>query len=55
MLAARFSVVTVLPRIKTMLEDLVDSYGMQKRVLNIRTTPMGVLDFERDPEEELKC
>lgn len=50
MLAARFSVVTVLPRIKTMLEDLVDSYGMQKRVLNIRTTPMGVLDFERDPE-----
>ncbi|MGF6947686.1 allantoin racemase [Neobacillus sp. B4I6] len=49
-LAARFSVVTVLPRIKTMLEELVDSYGMHKRVLNIRTTPMGVLDFERDPE-----
>jgi allantoin racemase len=49
-LAARFSVVTVLPRIKTMLEELVDSYGMQKRVLSIRTTPMGVLDFERDPE-----
>ncbi|WNS76230.1 aspartate/glutamate racemase family protein [Bacillus sp. DTU_2020_1000418_1_SI_GHA_SEK_038] len=50
MLAARFSVVTVLPRIKTMLEDLVDSYGVSKRVLNIRTTPMCVLDFERDPE-----
>ncbi|WP_035323794.1 aspartate/glutamate racemase family protein [Peribacillus kribbensis] len=49
-LAARWSVVTVLPRIKTMLEELVDSYGMQKRVLKIRTTPMGVLDFERDPD-----
>ncbi|PFP30649.1 Asp/Glu/hydantoin racemase [Bacillus sp. AFS073361] len=50
MLAARFSVVTVLPRIKTMLEELVDSYGMSKRVLNIRCTPLAVLDFERDPE-----
>jgi allantoin racemase len=49
MLAARFSVVTVLPRIKTMLEELVESYGMHKRVVNIRTTPMCVLDFERDP------
>ncbi|RSK47443.1 aspartate/glutamate racemase family protein [Bacillus canaveralius] len=50
MLAARFSVVTVLPRIKTMLEELVDSYGASKKIANIRTTPMGVLDFERDPE-----
>ncbi|PLR80376.1 Asp/Glu/hydantoin racemase [Bacillus canaveralius] len=49
MLAARFSVVTVLPRIKTMLEELVDSYGASKKIANIRTTPMGVLDFERDP------
>lgn len=53
-LAARFSVVTVLPRIKTMLEELVDSYGMHKRCLTIRTTPMGVLDFERDPEGGLE-
>lgn len=50
MLAARFSVVTVLPRIKTMIEELVASYGMQHRVLRVRTTPMCVLDFERDPE-----
>lgn len=53
-LAARFSVVTVLPRIKTMLEELVDSYGMHKRCLNIRTTPMCVLDFERDPDAGLE-
>jgi len=50
MLAARFSVVTVLPRIKTMLEELTASYGMSHRVVNIRTTPLCVLDFERDPE-----
>lgn len=50
MLAARFSIVTVLPRIKTMLEELVSNYGMSHRVVNIRTTPLCVLDFERDPE-----
>ncbi|MBZ5202022.1 aspartate/glutamate racemase family protein [Planomicrobium chinense] len=49
MLGARFSVVTVLPRIKTMLEELVDSYGMSKKVVNIRTTPLCVIDFENDP------
>ncbi|KIL44603.1 aspartate/glutamate racemase family protein [Jeotgalibacillus soli] len=54
MLAARFSVVTVLPRIKTMLEELVDSYGMSRRVVNIRTTPLSVLDFEKDPERGMK-
>lgn len=54
MLAARFSVVTVLPRIKTMLEELVDSYGMGKKVLNIRTTPLCVIDFENDPERGME-
>lgn len=54
MLAARFSVVTVLPRIKTMLEELVDSYGMSKKVINIRTTPLCVIDFENDPERGME-
>ncbi|MED4206678.1 aspartate/glutamate racemase family protein [Neobacillus mesonae] len=53
-LSARFSVVTVLPRIKTMIEELVDSYGMSKRVVNVRTTPMCVIDFERDPERGME-
>jgi len=48
-LAARCSIVTVLPRIKTMMEELVKGYGMERRVVNIRTTPMGVLDFEKHP------
>lgn len=50
MLAARFSIVTVLPRIRTMMEEMVASYGMSHRVVSIRTTPLGVLDIERDPE-----
>lgn len=50
MLAARFSIVTVLPRIRTMLEEMVDGYGMTRRVVSIRTTPLCVLDIEADPE-----
>lgn len=50
MLAARFSIVTVLPRIRTMLEEMVEGYGMGRRVVSIRTTPLCVLDIERDPE-----
>ncbi|QIN80102.1 aspartate/glutamate racemase family protein [Rubrobacter marinus] len=50
MLAARFSIVTVLPRIRTMLEEMVDGYGMTRRVVSIRTTPLCVLDIEEDPE-----
>ena len=49
MLAARFSIVTVLPRIRTMMEEMVASYGMSHRVVSIRTTPLCVLDIERDP------
>ena len=49
MLAERFSVVSVIPRIRTMLEELVKTYGMQDKVVAIRTTPLYVLDIERDP------
>ncbi|PZE20333.1 aspartate/glutamate racemase family protein [Paenibacillus xerothermodurans] len=54
MLAARFSIVTVLPRIKTMLEELVAGYGMGHRVISIRTTPLSVLDFEKDPAKGME-
>ena len=47
-LAARFSIVTVIPRIKTMLEEMVSNYGMSHKVVSIRTTPYSVLDIERD-------
>ena len=49
MLAARFSIVSVVPRIHTLLEELVRSYGMQDKCIAIRTTPLYVLDIEKDP------
>ena len=49
MLAARFSVVSVIPRVRTMLEEMVRGYGMAERIIAIRTTPLHVLDIERDP------
>lgn len=54
MLAARFSVVSVVPRVRTMLEEMVKSYGMQEKVIAIRTTPLYVLDIERDPVGSLE-
>jgi allantoin racemase len=49
MLAARFSIVTVVPRVRAILEDTVRSYGMQDKCIAIRTTPLYVLDIEKDP------
>lgn len=49
-LAARFSIVTVIPRIKTMLEEMVTNYGVRHRIASIRTTPLYVLDIEKDPQ-----
>ncbi len=54
MLAARFSIVTVIPRIHTMLEEMVRAYGMAERIVEIRTTPLYVLDIERDPEGSME-
>lgn len=47
--AHRFSIVTVLPRVKPMLEDMVRFHGLEARCASIRTTPLSVLDCERDP------
>jgi allantoin racemase len=49
MVAHRFSIVTVLPRVKPMLEDLLRFHGLESRCCSIRTTPLSVLDCERDP------
>ena len=62
MLAARFSVVTVVPRVRAILEDTLRSYGMQDKCIAIRTTPLYVLDIEKDPvgsfeklSDEVRC
>lgn len=47
--AHRFSVVTVLPRVKPMLESTVRLHGLEARCASIRTTPLTVLDCQRDP------
>lgn len=49
-LAARFSIVTVIPRIKTMLEEMVVNYGFSHKMASIRTTPLYVLDIEKNPD-----
>jgi allantoin racemase len=48
-LAARFSIVTVIPRIRRMIEEMVAGYGFTHKVARVRTTPYYVLDIERDP------
>lgn len=47
--AHKFSIVTVLPRILPLLEDLVRHVGMESRCASIRSTSLSVLDIERDP------
>ena len=53
-LAARFSIVTVVPRVQTLLEEMVARYGFRDRVVSIRTTPLYVLDVEKDPAKALQ-
>jgi allantoin racemase len=48
--AHKFSVVTVLPRIRPLLEDVVRRYGLEPRCASVRTTSLAVLDIEQDPE-----
>jgi allantoin racemase len=47
--AYSFSVVTVLPRVKPWIEDTVRLHGLESRCASVRTTPLTVLDCERDP------
>lgn len=46
--AHRFSIVTVIPRVIPMLEDLVRRNHLEGRCASIRATPLGVLEIERD-------
>ena len=48
--AHRFSIVTVLPRVKPMIANAVRLHGLESRCASIRTTPLSVLDCEEDPE-----
>ncbi|MDP9367604.1 MAG: aspartate/glutamate racemase family protein [Chloroflexota bacterium] len=48
LVAHQFSIVSVLPRVKPMLLDLVRRYGLTDRCASIRTTGLGVLEIEQD-------
>jgi allantoin racemase len=48
--AFRFSVVTVLPRVRPLIEETVQRVGLTDRCASVRTTPLSVLDCERDPD-----
>lgn len=50
LIAYKWSVVTVLPRVKPLLEDLVLRNGMEMRCASIRCTPLTVLEIEEDIE-----
>jgi allantoin racemase len=50
MVAHRFSVVTVLPRVRPLIEDVVARYGLSGRCASVRATSLAVLDIERDPD-----
>ena len=46
----KFSIVTVIPRIKPLLEDLVTQLGLASKCASIRATNLSVLEIEQDPE-----
>lgn len=50
-IAARFSIVTTLPRSVTIIEDLVHEYGAGHLCRKVRCVEMAVLDLEQDPGE----
>ncbi len=49
--AAKFSIVTIMPRIRMMLEELIQRVGLGHRLASIRTPDLKVLDFQRDFEK----
>lgn len=53
LVAATFSVVTVIDTIKPLLWEVVDRSGMRNRCVSIRSTSMSILDYERDPARGL--
>jgi len=48
-IAARFSIVTTLPRSVPIIEDLVDAYGAARQCRKVRAVNLPVLALEEDP------
>lgn len=50
LVAFKWSIVSVLPRVKPLLEELVHRNGMELKCASIRCTPLTVLEIEEDIE-----
>jgi allantoin racemase len=48
LVAFKWSIVSVLPRVKPLLEELVHRNGMELKCASIRCTPLTVLEIEED-------
>lgn len=54
LLGYKFSIVTVLERARPIFEELVKRVGLEAKCASIRTTPLSVLDIEKDPSVAIK-
>ena len=54
MVAANFSIVTVIKTITPLLWEVVERSGMKDKCVSIRSTNMNILDYEHDPERGLQ-
>jgi len=54
LVAFKWSIVSVLPRVKPLLEELVHRNGMEMRCASIRCTPLTVLEIEEDIDRAKK-
>ncbi|MHB2263820.1 aspartate/glutamate racemase family protein [Aliihoeflea sp. PC F10.4] len=52
-IAARFSVVTTLPRSIPIIEDLAVRYGMERRCRRVHAADIAVLALEHDPDARM--
>lgn len=50
LVAYKWSIVTVLPRVKPFMEEVVHRNGMEHKCASIRCTPLTVLEIEEDIE-----
>jgi allantoin racemase len=48
LVAHKWSIVTVLPRVKPLLEEVVHRNGLERRCASIRPAPLTVLEIEED-------
>lgn len=53
-LGHKFSIVTIMPRVKPMLENLVSFVGLESKCASIRCTDLTVLEIEENPERAVE-